>query len=94
MVFGIRLSIGTVGEQADNLEATARAYQDRHEHCKLSHEQHATLPASVAVITVTDLLFGTPSFFGQPAKCEVAHTHSPDFISNKIRQKPEGGHTC
>jgi len=37
MVFGIRLSIGTVGEQADNLEATARAaaYQDCHGHCGL-----------------------------------------------------------
>jgi hypothetical protein len=46
IVFGIRLSIGTVGEQADNLEATARAaaYQDCHVchvHCKLSHDQHA-----------------------------------------------------
>src|SRR5262249_23279347 len=35
IVFGIRLSIGTVGEQADNLEATRRAaaYQDCHGHC-------------------------------------------------------------
>src|SRR5215471_13540102 len=34
MVFGIRLSIGTVGEQADNLEVTDRAaaYQDCHGH--------------------------------------------------------------
>jgi alkylhydroperoxidase/carboxymuconolactone decarboxylase family protein YurZ len=32
MVFGIRLSIGMVGEQADNLVA---AYQDCHGHCKL-----------------------------------------------------------
>jgi hypothetical protein len=34
MVLGIRLSIGTVGEQADNLEATGRAaaYQDCHGH--------------------------------------------------------------
>jgi len=37
IVFGIRLSIATIGEQADNLEATARAaaYQDCHGHCKL-----------------------------------------------------------
>src|SRR5215471_3908976 len=37
MVFGIRLSIATIGEQAYNLEATARAaaYQDCHAHCKL-----------------------------------------------------------
>src|SRR5215472_18856388 len=37
MVFGIRLSIATIFEQADNLEATARAaaYQDCHAHCKL-----------------------------------------------------------
>src|SRR5215467_12491173 len=44
MVFGIRLSIGTVGEQADNLGATARAvaYQDCHEHfANYPHEQHA-----------------------------------------------------
>ena len=42
LVFGIRLSIGTVVEQADNLEATAGAatYQDCHGHCKLPHEQH------------------------------------------------------
>jgi hypothetical protein len=34
IVFGKRLSIGTVGEQADNLEATRRAaaYQDCHRH--------------------------------------------------------------
>jgi hypothetical protein len=27
-------------------------------------EQHASLPASVAVTAITDLLFGYPSFFG------------------------------
>src|SRR5262245_48852554 len=50
MVFGIRLSIGTVGEQADNLEATARAvaYQDCHEHCKLPARAACPLSASAA----------------------------------------------
>src|SRR5262245_13104433 len=66
MVFGIRLSIGTVGEQADNLEATARAYQDCHEHCKLPHEQHAALPASAAVTAVTGYSSNSPLFFGRP----------------------------
>ena len=49
MVFGIRLSIGTIGEQTDNLAA---AYQDCHGHCKLPHEQHAPLWASAAVTAV------------------------------------------
>ena len=34
------------------------------------------LPASEDVTAVTNLLFDTPSFFGQALKCEVAHTSS------------------
>jgi len=30
----------------------------------LPPDQHASLPASVAVTAITDLLFGYPSFFG------------------------------
>src|SRR5262249_25540008 len=68
IVFGIRLSIGTVGEQADKLEATARAaaYQDCHGHCKLPPEQHAALSASAAVTAVTGYSSSTPLFFGRP----------------------------
>src|SRR5215469_2663040 len=66
MVFGIRLSIGTVGEQADNLEATAGAYQDCHKHRKLPHEQHARFSASDAVTAVTGYSSNSPLFFGRP----------------------------
>jgi hypothetical protein len=34
-------------------------------------------PASEAVTAVTGYSFEYPSFFGQPAKCDVAHTSPP-----------------
>src|SRR6516165_4237911 len=63
MVLGIRLSIGTVGEQADNLAA---AYQDCHGHCQTTARAGCPLWASAAVTAVTGYSSNNPLFFGRP----------------------------